>query len=382
MGKRTDTDKKDKITVFHLIGALRVGGAERQLASIAPAFDRDRFRIIVGTVQPGGGLRDAFQGTGVPVVCLNYRTRYFIPAVLRLALLLRREKVDVLHTHMYHASWYGRIAGLFARVPVMITTDHGHDPWKKRRQIAFERYMLRHTALRVAVSEDVAKTLKARESVPDEKLLVIANAVDSARFRAGETERNSVRNELGLTDKTLLVGNVARLVEPKALHVLIEAMALLSKTIPRARLVIVGEGPLKGDLERCASDLGVSDRVTFTGARLDIPAVLAAIDIFALSSKREGLPVSLLEAMAAGKAIVTTRVGGIPEVVSDHQEALLVEPNNPAALAAAMSELASDPDLASRLGRQAAAKAGAEYSVAATVQKLEEVYCSTLRGRR
>ena len=141
---------------------------------------------------------------------------------------------------------------------------------------------------------------------------------------------------------------------------------------------MIGDGPLRGDLERCASDLGVSDGVLFAGARSDIPAVLAAIDIYAMSSNREGLPVSLLEAMAAGKPIVATMVGGIPEVVSDRREGLLVPSGDPEALAGAIRELACDPKLAAHLGRQASEKVAAEYSIGATVRRLEEVYCSLL----
>ena len=367
-----------RITVLHLIGTLQVGGAEQQLVSLAPLFNPERFRIIVATMQPRDTLAGALAGTHVECRLLNFRVRHFISGVWRLCSLLRREKVDVLHTHMYHASWYGRIAGLCARVPVMVTTDHGHDPWRKPWHIAFERFALRYTDLKIAVSKDVAEVLKARDHVPDEKLVVIPNGVDPERFRVVKAERDSIRAEFGFTDDTVLIGSVGRLVEPKAYHVLIEAMVHVSKLVPPARLVLIGDGPLRGDLERCASDLGVSDGVLFAGARSDIPAVLAAIDIYAMSSNREGLPVSLLEAMAAGKPIVATMVGGIPEVVSDRREGLLVPSGDPEALAGAIRELACDPKLAAHLGRQASEKVAAEYSIGATVRRLEEVYCSLL----
>ncbi|MCX6376657.1 MAG: glycosyltransferase, partial [Armatimonadetes bacterium] len=137
--------RDDRITVLNLIGSLRIGGAEQQVVSLAPLFDRERFRIIVCAMQPGGGLRDRLDQAGVEYACLNYRIRSCIPAMLRFISLLRREKVDILHTHMYSASKFGRIAGVLAGVPVMIATDHGHDPWKRWWHVAFDRVLLRHT---------------------------------------------------------------------------------------------------------------------------------------------------------------------------------------------------------------------------------------------
>lgn len=371
-------EKMRKITVLHLIGSLRVGGAEQQLVSLVPLFDPERFRIIAATMEPAGPLVERLRASNIDVRALNFRMRYFLPRLWRLCCFLRREKVDILHTHMFHASWYGRIAGLCARVPVMIATDHGQELWKKPWDVAFERFANRYTALRIAVSQDVAEILRTREGVPEDKLLVIPNGVDVERFQAGRSGRESVRNQLGLPDGAVVVGTVARLVEPKALHILIKAVAQVSKAVPQVRLVIVGDGPLRGDLERCAADEGIGDRVLFAGLRSDIPEVLAAFDIFTLSSISEGLPVSLLEAMAAGKPIVATMVGGIPEVVTDRREGLLVPSGDPKALAGAIRELACDPKLATHLGRQASEKVAAEYSIGATVRRLEEVYCSLL----
>lgn len=371
----------NRITVAHLIGCLNIGGAEEQLVSLAPEFDAGRFRVIVCVLQAGGILEDRLAAAGVEYRAFGFRLRSAPLAVLRIYAFLKREKVDILHMHMYHAALYGRIAGLLARVPVMITTDHGKGMWKKSWQVAFERYMVKHTALRIGVSQDIADIIRDRERVPDEKLMVVRNGVNAGRFRAGEAERASVRTELGVPEHTFLVGTLARLVEPKALHVMIEAISIASENLAGIRLIIVGDGPLRAELERRASDLKVGDRVTFTGARSDIPGLLAAMDAFALSSIREGLPISLLEAMAAGKPIVATRVGGIPDVIADREDGLLVEPNDPKAFAGAICDLAADADLASRLGRRAAEKAESDYSVKATARKLEEVYARLSKGQ-
>jgi glycosyltransferase involved in cell wall biosynthesis len=366
--------QNDRITVLNLIGSLRIGGAEQQVVSLAPLFDRERFRIIVCAMQPGGGLRDRLDQAGVEYACLNYRVRSCIPAMLRFISLLRREKVDILHTHMYTASKFGRIAGVLAGVPVMIATDHGHDPWKRWWHVAFDRVLLKHTDLRIGVSQDVADAIRACENPPPEKLAMIPNGVDPERFKPDEAERNAVRAGLGIADDEVLVGAVGRLVEPKALHILIEAVSQLAQTMSQVRLVLVGDGPLRSELEKQAADLGISDRVLFAGMRMDIPAVLSAIDVYVMSSKSEGLPVSLLEAMSAEKPVVATKVGGIPEAVTDRREALLVQPNDPSALADAINEVISDPELAAQLGRRARERVTSAYSVAATARALEQVY--------
>ncbi len=372
---------KRRITVFHFIGSLHVGGAEEQLVSLVTQFGKEKFRIIVGTMQPGGGLMDRLAEAGIENVCLNFRVRSCVQFVFRMAALLKREKVDVLHMHMYYASRYGRLAGILAGVPAMVCTDHGHDPWKNWWHLAFDRYLAKRTSLRIGVAQDIADTIMRRENLPTEKIAVVPNGVDTERFKVSPEERAHVRTELGIADDELLVGGIGRLADMKAFHILIEAVSIARGKVPKIRLVLVGDGPLRGQLEQRAADLGIADRVTFTGIRYDIPAVLAAFDIFAMSSEREGMPISLLEAMSAGKPIVATRVGGIPEAVTDHVEGLLVNSGSPQAMADAIVEIASDPGLAAKLGQRASERAAADYSVAATARKLEQLYCTLLAKR-
>lgn len=371
--------RKGKITVFHLIGSLNVGGAEQQLVSIASAFDKERFRIIVGSMQPGGGLQDTLAKTGIEHHCLNFRIRSFVPSVLRLALLLRREKVDILHTHIAYTSFYGRLAGLCARVPVMVTTDHGQHLWKKRWEVMADWVLNPFTAVRVAVTDDVAAILHTRDRTPKNKIRVIKNGVDVAGFRVDKAEGLQARRDLALADDAIVIGTIARLSWAKSLHVLVEAIAELVKTHPRVRCVIVGDGPLRGEIEDAVARCGMAGHVILTGTRMDVPRLLAAFDIFALSSRTEGLPISLLEAMSAEKPIVTTGVGGIPEVVLDHEEAIIVEAMNPSALADGIRELIDDPELARSIARKGLAKVMAQYSCRATVLQLQDLYCSLLK---
>lgn len=372
----------DRITVLHLIGSLNVGGAEEQLVTLAPKFDREKFRIIVGAMQPGGLFADRLAESGIEYSCLNFRVRSWPLYVIRLAAFLEKEKVDVLHAHMFSAAEYGRIAGLLAGVPVMIVTDHGQDPEKTRWQIAVDRLFNRFTAARVGVTTDVAEIIHTRDHTPRDKIFVIPNGVDIDRFHVDASVGRRVRKELGLSDDAIVVGTVARLTWEKALDVLIEAVSVLVKTNPKLRCVIVGDGYLREELEQRVETLGLQGKVMFTGTRTDVPEMLAAFDIFALSSKSEGLPVSILEAMSAGKPIVSTNVGGIPEAITDRKDALIVEPGNPQALADAISELVANPQLAADLASRASERVAEEYSITATVRKLQDLYVGLVRDAR
>lgn len=370
--------KTDKITVMHLIGTLGIGGAEQALLSLAPHFDPEKFRIIVCTLQPGGRMEDRLDLANVDLKTIGFRLQTMPFAIWRLRNLIKKEKVDILHMHMYGAGLYGRIAGILAGRPVMLTTDHGKGLWKKPRQVAFDIFANRFTDLKIAVSHDILEILKKRERVTDDKVIVIPNGVDVDRFKHNEAARQALRTDIGITDENVLVGTLARLVEPKALHVMIESISHAVKECPQLMLAIVGDGPLMADLKKCASDFGITNLVIFTGARSDIPEVLSAIDIYAISSIREGLPVSLLEAMAAGKPIVATKVGGIPETVIDHHDGLLVDSENPKAMAAAICELVNDRQLAAQLGENAQKKTMREYSIAAVIRTLEKTYSSLI----
>lgn len=370
-----------QITVVHIIGFLGVGGAEVQLVSLAPVFDRVAFRTIVVVLRPGGVLTKTLEDAGIEVHTISCRFRKFPVSLWQLCRLFKRERVDVLHTHMYFPGLYGRIAGFIARVPVMVHTDHGQGLWMKWRQISYEKFALKFTALRIAVSGDIARIQHKRENVPYEKLRVIQNGVDTDKFGLDDNLRDRLRSELGFDEGAFVVGTVARLVPEKALHVLIESVAILAKSVPNVRLVIVGDGPMMSFLRKSMDDFAISNQVLFLGPRTDIPSLLSAFDAYAISSVHEGLPVALLEAMACGKPIVSTRAGGISEVLKNGENGLLVDCGNAEELARAIHILIDDRDAASDMGLRAREDVLAHYSVRSTARKLEMIYTSLLFDR-
>jgi glycosyltransferase involved in cell wall biosynthesis len=374
MAPQTDLD------VLHLIGSLATGGAERNLYYLAPAMARSRMRYGVCCLFEPGEFAADVERAGVPVVALRYRQRSAPLAVVRLARILRKHRVRVLHTHLYQCGVIGRIAAWLAGVPVVVTHEHGKTIWKKWYHRWFERMAIHATDLRIAVSEDIRQLRITQEGTPADKIIVIGNAVDAASFPAGDARGETIRREMGL-GQAFVVGAVGRLVEAKSYDLLVEVAGDVCGKRADARFLLVGDGPLRQSLARRRDALGLAEKFTLVGARADIPDILAAMDLYIITSQREGLPITLLEAMMAAKPIVATAAGGIPEVLEDGRDSLLVRPGNRRGLSEAVLALAGDPARRREMGERARSKAVARYSADAILETLEATYASLLKRK-
>lgn len=360
--------------VAHVIGQLRTGGAERQLVNYLLAADRRDFRHTAVCLSGRGELADQVESAGIPVVRMPVRTRTAPASLWRFAAWLRHERVAVVHTHMYHAALWGRLAGRLARVPVLVTTEHGKELWKSRWQVAIDHQLSRSTARHIVVARDGLEIRRTRERIPASKLTLIPNGVPIPADPANLAGRRRVRAEFGIDDSSPVIGAVGRIVEAKGLEFLFAALGTLRARFPALKCLLAGTGELRPALERRASEIGIADMLVWAGNRGDIPDILAAMDIWVMSSVREGLPVALLEAMAAAKPIVATSVGGIPDAVRHDVEALLVPAADAEALAAAVGRLLGDPDLSGRLAHAARERAVAAYGIESVARRIEAVY--------
>ena len=339
-----------------LITLAEVGGAQTYVASLLPALV-GRFDVAVAA-HGSGPLREAAEAAGVRFLPLQNVRRPISPwrdlaGLVELARLLRRERPDILHASSSKAGVLGRLAAFLARVPVRIFTVHGwafaaHSGFASQLYRWADRLVEPLTTVTICVSEREREAGLAAGTCASERTVVIPNAVDVAsapRSRPAERERP-------------LILAVGRLKAPKDFPTLIRALSRLRPDSFEA--VIVGEGPDRPRLEEEIQALGLSGSVRLAGERQDVPQLLAAADAFVLASASEGHPVSVLEAMAAGLPVVASRVGGVPEQVSDDETGLLVEPGDPNQLAAALSRLTADASLRRRLG--AAGRARAEHA--------------------
>jgi glycosyltransferase involved in cell wall biosynthesis len=370
----------EKIRVLHLIGSLAAGGAERNLYYLGPHFKTSRFHHSICCMMSRGEFAEELEWAGVEIFELGYRRRYFLNTVLRLADLLRRQNIALLHTHLFEPGLVGRLAAWLAGTPVIITHEHGKTLWKKSYHHLFERLALWRTDIRIVVSEDIRDLRKQREGTPDHKLILIENAVDPERFDVDEETRSRVRRDLGVDD-FFVVGTVGRLVPAKAYDPFLEAARRLTATNSRMKFLMVGDGSLRADLEARARDLGLEGSVLFLGSRTDIPELLAAMDLYLITSAREGLPISLIEAMLAARPIVSTAVGGIPEALTDGETGLLVESGNAGAITGAVSGLMGQPERREAMGRAAREQALLRYSPAGVLEKLDRLYAGLLERK-
>lgn len=364
------------MTIAHLVIGGNVAGGQIVALQLARAA-RDRGDEVFFVSPTEGPFTDLVRQEGFAVHAVDVSRTFKLGGVRRLAALLRARDVDVLHTHAALASnVLGRVAGRLARVAV-VSHMHIENHFRPNRLARAVHSFLDNTTARtaarvIAVSGDTRGALVAQGYRPD-AIQVIHNGIDVEREAAKRGA--GLRAELGVGAGVPLVGEIARLCDVKGQRELIEAAA----AVPDVHVVLVGDdlelgGAFRDRLEEQARRAGVAGRVHFLGHRDDAGAILDQLDVFALPSWIEGLPVTVLEAMAHAKPVVATPVGGTPEVVLDGETGILVPPRDPAALAAALGRLVADPGLRARLGRAGRSRVEQEFSETAMTSRVLEVY--------
>jgi glycosyltransferase involved in cell wall biosynthesis len=366
-----------------LINSIMMGGAEEHVRQLATGLARRGAKVTV--VMPEASeidpLSESLTGAGVAVerVTLAWLTQGAgtVVRLRRLIGLLKEQRPDLLHIHLigFTGGRWAVAAAALASVPRVIVTMHIAPTEAQPLRVRLDRAAQARVVARfIAVSQANAQQFRDELGLPAKKIVVVPNAVELERF-AGDPgpDRKRVREELGIPADAVVLGALARLNPQKGLGDLLEALPAIVEQHPKARVLLVGDGPLRAELEAKARSLGVAERVTFAGHRSDNVAVLRAMDVAMLPSLFEGLPLSLLESMAASLPVVATRVGGIPEVIVDGASGYLVAPGMPAELAGAVNRLLGEPGALSRLGEQARRRAE-DFSFDAMLDRITSVY--------
>lgn len=361
--------------VVHVIDELPPDGAERLLADVL-RHRSGAYRFSVVCLVRGGELQREIEAMGVPVTVLGRRHTYSPGLLWRLTRWLRRMRADVVHTHLFTADAYGRVAALLARVPAVYSTVHSTNVWKGALHRCIDWLLAWFSTKVIAVSAEVAQVLRERGRIPQSRIALVENGIDLKRLAGASGE--GVRAEFGVAPQAPLLGLIGRLHPAKGHADLIAALAQLQAQGVTAHCLLIGSGPLREAILAEVQQRGLTGRVTLAGQRADIPRLLAALDVLVMPSRWEGLPMTLLEAMAMGKAIVATRVGGIPNVITDGREGLLVPAADAAALAAALKRLIQDAALRRALGERAREAVLARYDAARTAQAYESLYAARL----
>jgi glycosyltransferase involved in cell wall biosynthesis len=363
------------------VAGSSIHGVSRLFSWWFPRYDRARFDVSLCGLKRREPASELLEKEGVPVHHLG-RGRFDPRIVTDLVRLARARRARILHVHGYAAADFGRLAARLSGA-ALVLHEHFADPHMPAYQALADRALSRFTDRAIAVSESTRAFLVHERHVPAQRVRVIWNGAPLAEFAPVSAEvARATRAELALPADARVVGSIARLSEQKGHRYLLDAAARVLPARPDVRVLIVGDGDRWDALHEQARALGIAGRVVFAGHRADVPALLGACDVFCISSTYEGTPLTLFEAMAAGKAIVSTAVDGCREVLREGETGLLVPPRDAEALAAGLGRALDDAPLRARLG-QAARAASAEYDIGRTVERIQELYDEVLaeRGR-
>ena len=378
-----------RVRVVVMIDSIaRPGGGESLAVENAARLDPARFQRTLCITRWQEGLEQAepaasilarLREAEVRVIKLRRGSRAALWSWAPLLRVLRRERIDVLHGHLFGSNLWAVILGRLARVPVVVAHEHMWAYGGKRLRPLLDRDLIaRFSDAFIAVSEEGRRQMIEVERIDPDRITLIPNGI--AGFAPGDGAR--VREELGVAPGEPLIGSVGHLRPEKAYEVLIDALALLGEEGTSATALIAGEGPERGRLESLIAARGLNGRARLLGARADVPDLLAALDVGVCCSEFEGGPLSVMEYMEAGLPVVASDVGGLPELVADRESGILVPVRDPAALAAALGELISDPAERRRMGERGQRLRRERWSLEAWAGRIEALYLELLSRRR
>ena len=363
---------QNKMNVLWLVDHLgynnAMHGAGMYYLNTIPVFDKMKFNIILGVLREEEYLVNYFTDKNINIRILK-RGKFSPMTLVDILRIAKEEHIQLIHAHGYGAANFGRIAGMIRGIPTIVHA-HDDDRYYPLYQNLADRLLRNHTDKALAVSESVKKSCINKRHIGKDRTFVIHNGIPLRDFVPPEGERvQKERKRLGIESDFKVFGTVAKLREEKGTRYLIESAAKVLGIFPKTNLLIAGDGPLLEELKKLSEKLGISDRVLFAGFRNDIPVILSIIDIFVIPSITEGSPLALLEAMAMGKPIVATNVGGIVEILRDGETGLLVPSRDPEAIAEKIVHLLRNEADSRKLGSRAREEVE-KYDIHSHVQKL------------
>jgi glycosyltransferase involved in cell wall biosynthesis len=356
-------------------------GVKRLFAWMIPRFDQARFDVSLVSLRKRDLSEETLDALGIDITYLH-KSKFdpsTLPALLK---VIDRKKIDVLHLHGYGATTFGRVAAAMRGIP-SILHEHANltdTPWFQK---VADRLLVRYTDIAIAVSKSTADFVINARLVPAKKVRVVYLGAPHEEFARPRSDKEiaELRRQLGIAPGDFAIGTVTRLHESKGNAYLVDAARLVLDRRPDAKFFLVGEGPLRQPLEEQARRLGLGDRFVFLGFARDVAGVLSAFDLSVFPSLWEGTPLTVFEALAAGRPIVATDADGLLDVLKDGRDARIVPKRDAKALADGIIELMTDPDQRMRLS--AAARTTAQrYDITAFVKKMEQLYVRLSNGSR
>ena len=374
-------DGLDKIRLMHIINCYTFAGAEILAYNIAQRIDTDKFDVFICSIGKSDNeiesyIKNMLQSKNITVLQLDkpsHKNR--VEGILKLAVLLRQYKINVINTHCSSPDFYGKLAGFLAGVPFVYSTIHSNVGYKRLR----EKFLRHFTAKYIAISESVKNYMLGDLGLPCNKIELISNGVKYVDFLdIDKVARMIMMDELGIDINKKVISSIGRLVKLKGHNFLIDAANAILEEYRDVHFLIVGNDKVDiewaNSLKRLVKDKSLERYFTFTGTRNDITDILSLTDVFVFPSINEGLPLAVLEAMAAGVPVVSTDVGSIGEVVSHGVNGLLIPSGNSLSIAQSIIKLFDNWEWAEKMGKNARKLVRSEYSIEDTAKRYEELY--------
>jgi len=375
MTKNSTAPRKTRLV--QITHDLDLGGLQQVVYNICRTIDRNKFDVSVICLRERGCFAADVEALGIPVYLVEQKADgvdYF--GFFKVARLLREIGADVIHTHNTQPFMDGTIGAMLAGVSTVIHTDHARVFPDKTRYMVIEKLMSLYAYRVVGCSQHTSQQLIRYEKISPSKIVTIPNGIDGSRFEVS-IDKQAKRAELGLRPSGPVMGLAVRLSDQKGITFLLKAMPTILKSHPDTTLLIAGDGDLKSALQQEAADLGIGANVVFCGPRKDIPELLKLLDIYVLPSKWEGLPMVILEAMAAGCPVVATNVGGNATAVIDGTTGRLIPPESPDALIKALVPLLDSESLRAQYATQARKLFDEKFTADAMTRQYERLYMRT-----
>lgn len=365
------------VNIMFITPCFGVAGMEQVVLNIINYLDRSKFNPSLCTLlESDHTMYEKLIKLDLVCYTLNKKAGidYFLPIKLRN--LLIKEKVDLVNSHDIGATLYAVPATKLAGIKNVIHTDHSQILTKSRYASIYRWLMKRWVSFSITVSYDLEKYFITKLKVPRDKITTIPNGIDINQFRSNKDV--SYLKKYFRIKREKVIGSIGRLTEQKGYEYLLKAFNIVLNDNANTKLIIVGDGNLRGSLEQLSKDLHIQDKVIFAGIRQDVPNLLRLFDVFVLASLWEGQPITILEAMAAGKPIVATDVGGNAEILGNNKYGLIVPAKDPITLAESIKLILNNNLLAEKLTEDAQSYAMKNLSHISMVRKYEEVFCSII----
>jgi glycosyltransferase involved in cell wall biosynthesis len=372
----------EKIRILYIFAGAGVGGGERYLLLLADKLDKNKYEVLFVSTAKEKFLEEA-RRRSLEVLIVNMDSKFNFIAFWQIRDFIRKKKITIVHTHGAGASFYGRVAAKWAAVPILVTTVHNSlydypiSRPKRGIYVFIDRLTARLCDKIICVSDAIKDDLIKKSKLPQEKVLTIHNGIDIESFNKN-IDASYLEREFNVKPHDRKIGIVGRLTHQKGHVYFLKAAAELTKAFPDIKCFIVGDGDLKDELMRTAQRLAVSPHCIFTGDRTDIPELLSFFDVFVLSSISEGFPMVLLEAMSAGCPVVASAVGGVPELIQDGIDGILVPAQSHEALSEAITDLLNDKNKRENIRFAARKTVEEKFNADMMIKSVEKLYDSLM----